>query len=97
MTLGQQLRLAIETSGQSTQALAQATELTAREIDDLRRGEDVKLSVAEKVAAHLGLELLPRAAEELAAQNPATVRQAARSLAQKVGTNLHPAAPKPLN
>ena len=98
MALSEQLRQAVGNSGLSASALAKATKLSQESVEQLLRGEDVLLSVAEKLARHFRLDLQPSsqaAAEQLAVENPAAVRQAAHTLAKKVGVNLNPEKPTP--
>jgi hypothetical protein len=98
MTLSERLRQAVGNSGLSPGALAGATKLSQESVEQLLRGEDVMLSVAEKLAQHFRLDLQPSpvaGAERMTAENPAAVRQAARALAKKVGVNLNPQQLKP--
>jgi transcriptional regulator with XRE-family HTH domain len=57
MKIGDDLRRAISDSGLSANALAKEVNLAQSTVSRLLRGEDVKLSVAEKLAAHFGLVL----------------------------------------
>lgn len=97
MMLSEQLRQVVGNSGLSADALARAAQLPQESIEQLLRGEDVLLSVAEKLARHFRLDLQPSqlaTAERMAAENPAAVRRAAHTLAKKVGANLNPEKPK---
>jgi plasmid maintenance system antidote protein VapI len=60
-TLAAVLRQAIRASGQSQNAISYATQVPAPAISRFLNGRrDLTLSTADKLAAHLGLELRPR-------------------------------------
>jgi plasmid maintenance system antidote protein VapI len=54
------LRNAILKSGQSANAIAKATGVPQPTITRFLAGRDIRISKAEKIAKHLGLELRPK-------------------------------------
>lgn len=58
--LADTLRNAIRNSGESANVIAKATGVPQPTITRFLAGADMKLATAEKIAAHLGLELQKR-------------------------------------
>lgn len=58
--MANRLRRAIRESGLSANALSRATKVPTPTITRFLQGFDMRMSRAEKLAAHLGLELRPK-------------------------------------